>query len=72
MSILKWISISLPVFKQALYKAIIGEGEFDSKYINEGLKITEDKATEIKREIEQLEKSIQAKQLAMDEYLYFS
>lgn len=56
-------------FKQAMYKAIIGEGEFDSKYINEGLKIAEDKATGIKREMEQLDKSIQAKQLAMDEYL---
>lgn len=56
-------------FKQAIYKAIIGEGEFDSKYINEGLKITEDKAAEIKREIDQLEKSILAKQLAMDEYM---
>ncbi len=60
---------NIEYFKQALYKAIIGEGEFDSKYINEGLKITEDKDTEIKREIEQLEKSIQAKQLAMVEYL---
>ncbi len=56
-------------FKQAIYKAVIGEGEFDSKYINEGLKITEDKAAEIKREIDQLEKSILAKQLAMDEYM---
>lgn len=56
-------------FKQAIYKAVIGEGEFDSKYINEGLKITEDKAAEIKREIDQLEKSILAKQLAMGEYM---
>lgn len=56
-------------FKQAMYKAIIGEGEFDSKYINEGLKIAEDKAVGIEREMVQLEKSIQAKQLAMDEYL---
>lgn len=56
-------------FKKAMYKAIIGEGEFDSKYINEGLEIAEDKAVGIKKEMEQLEKSIQAKQLAMDEYL---
>ena len=56
-------------FKQEIYKAIIGESDFDSRYINECLKNAEDKALEIKKEMEILEKSIQVKQHSMDESL---
>jgi len=56
-------------FKHEIYKAILGESDFDRKYINECLKMAEDKEVEMKKEIVFLEKSIRAEQLAMGEYL---
>ena len=60
---------SIAKLKEEVYKSIIGESDFDSKYINESLKIAEKKEIEIEQEINLLEKSIQAKQLAIDEYV---
>lgn len=55
--------------RHELYRAVIGESGFDHKYINECLKMAEDKAARIRKETEVLEKSIQTRQLAADTYL---
>ncbi len=55
--------------RHELYRAVIGESGFDHKYINECLKMAEDKEARIRKETEVLEKSIQTRQLAADTYL---
>lgn len=56
-------------FQQEIYKAVIGESDFDPKYINECLKRAEEKAEEIRKKEETLEKAVQTKRLAADGYV---
>lgn len=55
--------------KKEIYKSIIGESNFDQKYINECLRSAENNEKKIQEDINSLEKSIQAKKLAFDEYV---
>lgn len=55
--------------KYEIYKAVTGESDFDSKYINECLRTAEEKETTIRKEMDALENSMLARQLAVDEYL---
>lgn len=63
----KQIQAHIEKFKQELYKSIIGESSFDSKYINECLKTAETKKSEIEKEIKKLENILREKQPAADE-----
>lgn len=60
---------NIETFKHEIYKALIGESDFDSKYINECVKTAEDKGEKIKKEMNILEESIQINQHVMDEYI---
>lgn len=51
-------------FKEELYRAVIGESDFDHKYLNECLKTAEDKARAIAQEKDILKERMQAKRLA--------
>ncbi len=53
-------------FKEEIYRAVIGESEFDPKYLNECLRTAEDKAEKIRQEADILENRMQGKQLAVD------
>lgn len=56
-------------FKEEIYRAVIGESEFDHKYLNECLRTAEDKAREIRQEADILEHRMRGKQLAAEECL---
>lgn len=56
-------------FQHEIYRAVIGESDFDHKYINACLKAAEEKEAAIKKETEILEKNMEEKRLAAETYL---
>lgn len=53
-------------FKEELYKAVLGESAFDHKEINDCLHTAKQREEKIRKEVDILEKNMQAKQLAAD------
>lgn len=56
-------------FKDEMYKAILGESDFDGKYINECLQTAEGKEKAIRKERDILQKHIEARTSAADGYI---